>query len=750
MPITDKDVGITEILGSHRPFRAVLKQCVDDFVVNEVLLSGKVAQLTRLAELPRRSPRTDDQKQLDPDNTKNQADDVKPEQKPNGSPSELPFDKLEACFPEEVQKSMSESVQIAIETGATELILPVCDDKQKRKDIHEWVRNHMSAYVTDTVEQEVGGGKGQAVRLRKRDSCRPWKRRRITRDKRDRGDRDRADAANNDTFDPREQKSMRHKQREPDDGSHQHVGRDTYVTFVLWKRNKDTMEALNVLSKILRIPAGAFAYAGTKDKRAVTTQLIQVRGVSEGRLASANKVMARRDRGFRFMAVGNVEILPQGLPRALGLGDLLGNRFTLALRDMDVQTAADEKNIESAVDSLRTHGFVNYFGLQRFGSGVSGTHETGFAFLRGDFEDVCRRILLPLRMDEWEGQGNDGIRPERRNLICALERFGKKEISAKELLQELPKWMHIERALAESFAHDEEQGFNKYDYRAAFGKLPRNLRRMYGHAVQSYLWNIMASERIRMDSPDRPSRMHAVKGDLVLVDPDLGKDLNYETPVRVVTEIEEQEKSVSIFRVLIPVVGSEVPVREDMEYGKAAKKILEAQKIDLESRLSADYGMKGTYRPLLARPRDVEMKIVSYSNNTDVLIPSSVIQFVKREGGVIQSEKTEKEQDSSDSRKMANSSTNRDVDDTHQDEGSCTPGKLVSDANAKASEEVQKDAANPEDKNVGVNPDGAKKALVISFTLGRGEFATMLVRELTGMDSSTANQKAMQDASRKA
>lgn len=748
MPIIDEDVGITEILGSHRPFRAVLKQCIDDFVVNEVLLSGKVAQLTRLAEAPRRSPRTDDQKQFEPGNTHNQVEDVKPERKPNASLSELPFNKLEACFPEEVQKSMSESVQNAIETDATELILPVCDDKQKRKNIHEWVRNNMSAYVTDTVERELDGGKGQAVRLRKRDSCRPWKRRKTTRDRRDRTDRDRADAANDDTFDPRERKTMRRQQGERDDDSHQRVGRDTYVTFVLWKRNKDTMDALNVLSKILRIPASAFTYAGTKDKRAVTTQLIQVRGVSEGRLANANKVIARRDHGYRFMAVGNVEILPQGGPRALGLGDLLGNRFTLALRDLDLHTEADENNIRSAVDSLRTHGFVNYFGLQRFGSGVSGTHETGFAFLRGDFEDVCRRIMLPLRMDEWEGQGNDGIRPERKQLIAALDRFAKKDLSAKELLQELPKWMHIERALAESFAHDEEQGFNKYDYKAAFGKLPRNLRRMYGHAVQSYMWNIMASERIRMNRPDDPSRMHAVKGDLVLVDPNLGKDLNYETPVRVVTEKEEQEKSLSIFQVLVPVIGSEVPVPEDIEYGNAAKDVLEAQGIDLESRLSADYGMKGTYRPLLAKPRDIEMKIVSYSNNADVLIQSSVMQSVRKDDDVVQSERTEKEQDHSDSQKLATEPKNMDVGVAHQSEDPVPIGKLVSYTNAK-SEETLPNAVIPGNKNVVVKPDGPKMALVISFTLGRGEFATMLVRELTHKDSSTANQKAMQDASRR-
>jgi tRNA(Glu) U13 pseudouridine synthase TruD len=31
--------------------------------------------------------------------------------------------------------------------------------------------------------------------------------------------------------------------------------------------------------------------------------------------------------------------------------------------------------VTSAVEGLASHGFVNYFGLQRFGSGLSATHK---------------------------------------------------------------------------------------------------------------------------------------------------------------------------------------------------------------------------------------------------------------------------------------------------------------------------------------------------------------------------------------
>lgn len=743
MPVTEKEVGITELLGSHKPFRAILKQSIDDFVVNEVLLSGKVARLTKLAQAPAPVPRSDKRKQPYSGDTNAEQSTEGRQEYDDASLAELPFDQLEGCFSEASKKIASESIRAMLKSNDTGVFLPVCTDKQKRKEIHEWVRNNLPAFVTDTCERKFNGEKGQAVRLRKRKACRPWKRRRTDRRDEDH-DRSHPDAHGEDTYDPREDKDIRRRCGEGNEGAEKsaYVGRNTYVQFVLWKRNKDTLEALNILSKMLRIPSNGFTFAGTKDKRAVTTQLIQVRGIPEHRLAYVNRTAARRDRGQRSIAVGNVEVLPRDAPKALGLGDLLGNRFTLALRDLDIESPEDRKNVEAAVDSVRTRGFVNYFGLQRFGSGVSGTHETGFAFLRGDFEDVCRRILLPLKMSEWEQQGAEGIRPERQRLNDALENFTKKGIRAKELLEALPRWMHIETALAKSFAHDEEHGREKYDYRAAFEQLPRNLRRMYGHAVQSYLWNIMASERIRASCPDDPSRMHAIKGDLILVDPDEKQEVNFETEVRAVTEEEERTQSISIFRVLIPVLGSEVSLPEGIAYGEVAKAVLEEQKVDLKNRLSSDYGMKGTYRSLLAQPKDVEVHIASYSNPTDTLIPSAVVKSEKTEKDVPARIVEGLDANGCTPEERMVQAPNANNDKMEDSERHQIPITLVSDEEA---EPCENEKLAPDNSDVATT----KNALVIAFTLGRGEFATMLVRELTRKDSSTLNQKAMQDATRR-
>ena len=58
----------------------------------------------------------------------------------------------------------------------------------------------------------------------------------------------------------------------------------------------------------------------------------------------------------------------------LRLGDLSGNLFTVVLRAVDGGSA---QHASASVSALRDSGFINYFGLQRFGSGSVATHSIG-------------------------------------------------------------------------------------------------------------------------------------------------------------------------------------------------------------------------------------------------------------------------------------------------------------------------------------------------------------------------------------
>ena len=50
---------------------------------------------------------------------------------------------------------------------------------------------------------------------------------------------------------------------------------------------------------------------------------------------------------------------------SLKLGDLFGNRFKIVIRECD---ETDNNLIKTGIESLKNDGFVNYFGLQRFGN----------------------------------------------------------------------------------------------------------------------------------------------------------------------------------------------------------------------------------------------------------------------------------------------------------------------------------------------------------------------------------------------
>lgn len=138
--------------------------------------------------------------------------------------------------------------------------------------------------------------------------------------------------------------------------------RGEFCHFVMYKENKDTMQAISILAKCLKIKPDRFAFAGTKDGRAITVQCVSVFRVDARNLQGLNKVLNN-------IHVGNFEFKKTPLK----LGDLKGNRFVVVLRDVD----ANESLIKTLMSSLNSLGFINYYGLQRFGSSKNATQAIG-------------------------------------------------------------------------------------------------------------------------------------------------------------------------------------------------------------------------------------------------------------------------------------------------------------------------------------------------------------------------------------
>lgn len=148
-----------------------------------------------------------------------------------------------------------------------------------------------------------------------------------------------------------------------------------YTYFVLHKENVDTMQAALILSQNLGCKPESLAYAGTKDKRAKTSQLFCIKKRHPQKLKNA------------VSRVPNIEIGNFSFkPTTLKLGQLTGNKFKIALRNV----VAENELIEESLNSFKNNGFINYYGLQRFGNCASvPTYAVGKALLTGKWSEVC-------------------------------------------------------------------------------------------------------------------------------------------------------------------------------------------------------------------------------------------------------------------------------------------------------------------------------------------------------------------------
>ena len=103
----------------------------------------------------------------------------------------------------------------------------------------------------------------------------------------------------------------------------------------------DTLEALEELSRRLGVEKKYIGSAGIKDKRALTSQSISIRGVRPDALAAVSAA------NFFLKNI----IVGKG---ALSVGMLRGNRFTIIVRTEDVP---DPYSFEAKIRDLQEQGF---------------------------------------------------------------------------------------------------------------------------------------------------------------------------------------------------------------------------------------------------------------------------------------------------------------------------------------------------------------------------------------------------------
>lgn len=118
------------------------------------------------------------------------------------------------------------------------------------------------------------------------------------------------------------------------------------------KRHSNTPWVAQQLAKFAGVPPAAVSYAGLKDRHAVTEQWFSVH------------LPGRPDPDWQALQAPDFEVLSaRRHTRKLKTGTLLGNRFSLRIRDLD----CDRQALEQRLANVAKGGFPNYFGAQRFG-----------------------------------------------------------------------------------------------------------------------------------------------------------------------------------------------------------------------------------------------------------------------------------------------------------------------------------------------------------------------------------------------
>jgi len=114
-----------------------------------------------------------------------------------------------------------------------------------------------------------------------------------------------------------------------------------YFYFWLKKKGLNTLDVVKELARQLRIKEKDIGFAGSKDKHAVTEQMISITNVKKEDVEKLDL----ENTSLEFYGYGN---------KPISLGDLRGNKFEIVIRNVD------NENIE------KTDYLENYFDEQRF------------------------------------------------------------------------------------------------------------------------------------------------------------------------------------------------------------------------------------------------------------------------------------------------------------------------------------------------------------------------------------------------
>lgn len=424
--------------------------------------------------------------------------------------------------------------------------------------------------------------------------------------------------------------------------------RPNFLRFVLYKENVDTTTAAKDVSRMSHLnPKRGINYAGMKDKRGITTQFCSVYRIEKEQLLAVNKEMTygqdgsaenlggggnSTSRGQNIIKLGNFVYSDQ----EVRLGTLSGNRFDIVLRNVDVgqditSSLHDRKQLvqqklEAAGRAFQSNGFINYFGMQRFGK-FHDTHEVGIAVLKGDFEEAVN-IIMREKSDEypriaearkqWAGRFKDVDVSKDENAAREAEMK-----CSRSIIRDLGRFMNCEKSIINNLMR------RPRDYKRAFGSIAKHMRSMFLHAYQSYLFNMVASHRI-----ETGGSTEVRVGDLVLIEDrpsDKGGGGTSGLKGKSVKLVDEQDlKNYNITDVVLPLAGSKI-IYPGGSCGELFDELLQKDgisKVDFKKigNMDRELSLGGDYRKLICKPSDVTFEVKAYKDPLQPLLQTDLMK----------------------------------------------------------------------------------------------------------------------------
>jgi len=347
-------------------------------------------------------------------------------------------------------------------------------------------------------------------------------------------------------------------------------------------RNWETHTLVHEIAHQLHVSQRRINFAGTKDKRAWTTQLMSFDHIATEQLSS----LTIKDVSFD-------NIYPSNTP--LRIGDLLGNRFDITIRNLPKTTTAD--HIENLISPFKVWGgFPNFYGIQRFGIIRPITHQVGRYLIQGEFEKAVMTYVAHPIIGE-------------HDTTYALRRDLERTKDYAKAFHSYPDTLNFEKAMLNKLIQ------NPSDFISAFKELPKNLLLMFINAYESYLFNKILSERLKRNLPIH----RAIVGDLI--SPVRKNIIASETiPVKE-SNIEKVNTQMSKKKAVVTglLIGN-APVFADGEMGEIEHRVIDSEQIDPRDFIIPEIpflSSSGSRRSLLALVPSLDWALHSDELSTD-------------------------------------------------------------------------------------------------------------------------------------